>query len=201
LKRAWTRFLASGSVSLVTAAAIAGQSAQPSAKLAATHPPRENELTLAGLRPGRDTLRRAKQLYSKGQKVDSSDATTTFLEWCQDVKLIVENDATGRIQTIRVLGGPGHPTIDCLPGVNPVPSWITGHRVGLGDLTSAVLKTYGKPDSRSPSTRAGQQLELWYYAFDWAGPDVPQVMQVLCTPEKDGRPGRVVEITLAASSL
>jgi len=42
---------------------------------------------------------------------------------------------------------------------------------------------------------------LWYYAFGWAGPDVPQVMEALCTLEKDGEPGRVVEIGLAAASL
>jgi hypothetical protein len=42
---------------------------------------------------------------------------------------------------------------------------------------------------------------LLYYAFDWAGPDVPQVMEVLCAVEQDGKLGRVVEITLAASSL
>jgi hypothetical protein len=42
---------------------------------------------------------------------------------------------------------------------------------------------------------------LWYYAFDWAGPDVPQVMEVVCTKEQDGQPGYVVEITLAAPSL
>jgi len=59
----------------------------------------------------------------------------------------------------------------------------------------------GEQDLKSPSTRDGQPLELWYYAFDWAGADVPQVMEVLCTKEKDGQPGRVVEITLAASSL
>ena len=44
----------------------------------------------------------------------------------------------------------------------------------------------------------GQQLELLYYPFSWAGPDVPHVMRGLSTPEKDGKPGRVVEITLAA---
>ncbi|HEV2101325.1 MAG TPA: hypothetical protein VGR58_00970 [Candidatus Acidoferrum sp.] len=42
---------------------------------------------------------------------------------------------------------------------------------------------------------------MWYYAFDWAGADVPQVMEVLCTRETDGKPGRVVEITLAGPSL
>jgi len=71
----------------------------------------------------------------------------------------------------------------------------------LQDACSRVTDIYGKPDSRSPSTRGGQQLELLYYAFDWAGPDVPQVMEVLCTPQKDGMPGRVVEITLAGPSL
>jgi len=42
---------------------------------------------------------------------------------------------------------------------------------------------------------------LLYYAFDWAGPDVPQVMEVVCTAPKDGSSGRVAEITLAAGSL
>ena len=64
-----------------------------------------------------------------------------------------------------------------------------------------VLKLYGEPDSRSPSTKDGQPLELWYYAFDWAGADVPQVMEVLCTREAEGKPGQVVEITLAGPSL
>ena len=63
------------------------------------------------------------------------------------------------------------------------------------------MALYGNPDSRGPSTRAGQPLDLLYYAFDWAGPDVPEVMQVVCTPEKVGQPGQVVEITLAACSL
>jgi hypothetical protein len=47
----------------------------------------------------------------------------------------------------------------------------------------------------------GRELELLLYQFDWAGPDVPQVMEVLCTPEKEGKPGRVMEIMLARGSL
>lgn len=66
---------------------------------------------------------------------------------------------------------------------------------------SAPMDIYGEPDSRNPSTKNGQPLELLRYAFDWAGPDVPQAMQVVCTAPKDGSPGRVVEITLAAGSL
>ena len=85
----------------------------------------------------------------------------------------------------------------CMP---PSP-WKTGLGLRVNDLAPKVVQLYGPPDSKSPSTRDGQPLELWYYAFDWAGPDVPQVMEVLCTREQDGKPGRVVEITLAAPSL
>jgi hypothetical protein len=79
--------------------------------------------------------------------------------------------------------------------------WVTGHGLVIGDACSRVIALYGQPGSRGPSTKDGQQLELLYYAFDWAGPDVPQVMAVLCTPERNAKPGRVVEITLAAPSL
>jgi hypothetical protein len=58
-----------------------------------------------------------------------------------------------------------------------------------------------KLDSRSPSTKGGQQLELLLQTFDGADPDVPQVMEMLWTPEKDGKPGRVAQITLAAPNL
>jgi hypothetical protein len=81
------------------------------------------------------------------------------------------------------------------------PKFSTGMGLRLGDRAARVLQLYGQPDSRSPSTKDGQQLELLYYAFDWAGPDVPPIMEVLCTMEKDGQPGRVAEIALAASSL
>ena len=84
--------------------------------------------------------------------------------------------------------------------VQPRP-WKTGNGLSLSDPVGKVVQLYGEPDSRSPSTKDGQPLELWYYAFDWAGADVPQVMEVLCTREADGKPGRVVEITLAAPSL
>ena len=72
---------------------------------------------------------------------------------------------------------------------------------GSAILLPKVAQLYGEPDSKSPSSKDGQQLELWYYAFDWAGADVPQVMEVLCTKDKDGEPGGVIEITLAAPSL
>ena len=43
----------------------------------------------------------------------------------------------------------------------------------------------------------GRELEFLFYAFDWAGPEVPQVMEVTC----ERSTGRVVKITLAFPSL
>ena len=168
---------------------------QQPARNATTH--RANELTLAGLRPGRDTLNRAMQLYHNVDPKSSTKDSQTWLDTCARHTLTVDFDDDKKIQVIRT-------------GLNATPAncravsmnvWKTGHGLGVGGTTARLSQLYGEPDSKSPSTRDGQPLELWYYAFDWAGPDVPQVMEVLCTRESEGQPGRVVEITLAAPSL
>jgi hypothetical protein len=120
------------------------------------------------------------------------------MDHCRHILLTIDLDTASRIQVVRVSEAPWM-SADCahLP---PTP-WKTGRGLRLGDSAAKVIALYGPPDSKSPSSKAGQQLELWYYAFDWAGPNVPQVMEVLCTKEKDGVPGKVIEITLAAPSL
>jgi hypothetical protein len=115
-------------------------------------------------------------------------------------RLNLDLDERGLIQTIRL-------SIEVFNGmhncalVEAGAGWKTGRGLGLRSACADVSKLYGEANSRSPSTKNGQPLELLYYAFDWAGPDVPQVMEVVCTAPKDGSPARVVEITLAASSL
>jgi hypothetical protein len=160
---------------------------------------RANELTLAGLRPGKDGLERARQLYrAPNYKSDKRDSQVVWLSNCGTEMLTVDYDTGNKIQVIRdteaaLAGG------TCVP---PVPGrWKTGRGLQVGATSQRVVQLYGEPDSRSPSTKNGQPLELWYYAFDWAGENVPQVMEVLCTREADGKAGRVVEITLAAPSL
>ncbi|MGH9675510.1 MAG: hypothetical protein ACRD36_00285 [Candidatus Acidiferrum sp.] len=120
---------------------------------------------------------------------------------CQDLDLFVDADKSGKVQSVRIGEANTGKYDECEYARNFKPWWVTGKHLRLRAPASRVLDVYGKPNSRSPSTKDGQQLELLYYAFDWAGPDVPQVMEVLCTPEKDGKPGRVVEIMLAAPSL
>jgi hypothetical protein len=158
---------------------------------------RNDELTLAGLRPGRDALAKAEHLFSK--PVSRGDSGTVWRDECRHEALSLFTDSEGMIIQITVAEGAADPKHECAsPGRS---HWVTGHGLVIGDSSDRVIALYGQPGTRGPSTKGGQQLELLYYAFDWAGPDVPQVMTVLCTPAKDGKPGRVVEITLAAPSL
>jgi hypothetical protein len=182
---------------LTSTFASAQSTQKPASKKASA--PRANELTLAGLRPGQDSLARAAQLNKEfGRGKELTGDQTVWFDQCRDESLTVDNDKQKQIEVIRAAAWGGS-TADCA-GVPPGP-WKTGHGLRVGDAVAKVFQLYGEPDSRSPSTRDGQPLELLYYAFDWAGPDVPQVMEVLCSKEKDGGPGRVVEITLAAPSL
>ena len=162
---------------------------------------RANEFTLAGLRPGKDVTARAVQLFKKADsQANSEGEQLSWTDICRHERLVLDLDAERVVQVIRVTWLPEFEPTTCEPPPGPS-SWKTGLGLRIYDTEQKVIQLYGQPDSRSPSTRDGQPLELMYYAFDWAGPDVPQVMEVLCTREKDGQPGRVVEITLAAPSL
>lgn len=119
----------------------------------------------------RDAATLAIRLYKKPSTSDSRNDQMAWAATCQTQTLLLDLDPAK-----------------------------TGRGLGEGDAAAKVVELYGEPDSRSPSTKAGQPLELMYYAFDWAGPDVPQVMEV-CTKAAEGKPGRVMEITLAAPSL
>jgi hypothetical protein len=178
---------------LVTTLAGAHTGQKPAAKRAAH---RANELTLCGLRPGKDIAAKASRMYRRW--LPGRDTKEDQLSWhdhCHGLALVVDLDGKRKIQVLRLMqwiqAG------DCFKP----PPWKTGRGLRLGNATTKVTQLYGEPDSRSPSTKDGQPLELWYYAFDWAGPDVPQVVEVLCTMEQGGQPGYVVEITLAAPSL
>ena len=172
---------------------------KPTPKTAATK--KSNELTLAGLRPGKDTTARLFRLYPNFKtSATTQDGQISWEDPCRQERLTIDVDSSKNVQVIRVGRMEESKVAHC--DAASVPSrWKTGLGLRVLDNSQSVIQLYGQPDSRSPSTKDGQPLELWYYAFDWAGPDVPQVMEVVCTREKDGQAGRVVEITLAAPSL
>jgi hypothetical protein len=164
-------------------------------------PQRHNELTLAGIRPGRDSMVGVIARYKQPTHLD--DSSPSWLGACGKEQLSVDIDSQKQVQALRVMSVSKTPISTTSTRCNSslLVAWRTGRGLQTADACSRTVALYGNPDSRSPSTKDAQPLELLYYAFDWAGPDVPQVMQVVCTAEKDGQAGRVVQITLAASSL
>ena len=177
---------------------------------------RNDELTLAGLRPGQDDVAKAQRFFRKPTLTKFDGTNHIWQDLCRHQSLSIIADAdSGTIQEVRVsennsrFESAAPSSTPSEPGCSSVASaaaefksrWTTGHGLVIGAPCSRVIELYGQPGSRGPSTKDGQQLELFYYAFDWAGPDVPQVMAVLCTAEKSAKPGRVVEITLMAPSL
>jgi hypothetical protein len=193
-------FLLFSTVTVTVITAQTHTNLKPAPRKAAVH--RANEMTLAGMRPGRDSLSRAallnKREFGTGKSLPGDQ--TVWYDICRDLSLTIDSNDQKQIQVIRAGLWAGS-TADCFVPHDQPSAWKTGLGLRVGDPTSKLSQIYGPADSKSPSTRDGQPLELWYYAFDWAGPDVPQVMEVLCTREKDGQPGKVVEITLAAPSL
>jgi hypothetical protein len=195
LRRGWTKFSRRASAAfalvLVSAAGFAQSDARPG---------RVNELALAGLRPGRDTFSVALKRY-KGKYL-SSDSSAGGKQWsdtCTGHTLTLGLDAHGVIQEVTVSslvpldGRCENRRVDALNEKD----WITGHGLHLGDAQDRIAELYGEPNSSGPSVKGDSELEFLYYAFDWAGSDVPQVMEIYCARDT----GRVVEITLASPSL
>jgi hypothetical protein len=162
--------------------------------------PRHNETILARISPGRTSMQEAKALWRNPTADDPESHSAIWLA-CDGNQLNVDFDEDEIIQAAWLSKTKTKPARGCMSAVAQRQRFSTGLGLQLGDAAGRVLVLYGAPDSRSPSTKDQQRLELLYYAFDWAGPDVPQMMEVLCTVEKDGKPGRVVEITLSAASL
>lgn len=192
MRRAWKRFWLCASV-------LAAFVPQAVAQHGTTK--RANEFLLARLRPGRSTLADAKTLYGEKRRFSASDdgKVWTWADSCAKSKLRVEADEQGVIQTLTLSDDESVPR-DCFLNRSVSAGgryWKTGRGLALGDPRRKVVELYGPPNSTSPSVRGARELELLFYAFDWAGSDVPQVMEVTC----DRASGRVVEITLAFPSL
>jgi len=201
LKRVWMRSWLCASLLAATqvgSAQVAPQKASAAAPQTAVR--RVNETLLAGLRPGRDTLAVAEKRFKS--KTVSESQGSGIKEWrddCSGRSIRLELDAKGMIQSITITtlgfqeGKCGDKRVDFLDGKN----WVTGTGLRIGDSQDRVVDFYGEPNSSGPAAKNGQELQLMFYQFDWAGSDVPQAMEVLCARDS----GRVVEITLAFPSL
>jgi hypothetical protein len=162
---------------------------------------RVNELTLAGLRPGRDKIVEPQKSFRELTLDPDSKDALVWGDICTHRQMRIEVDADKEIQTITLSDG-YKPEIKakCLPSVSS-PEVLklvqSGHGLNLGDACIRVSQIYGKAEFQSPSVKGGEKLKLLFYSFDWAGSDVPQVLEVTCNPSTN----QVVEIMLAAASL
>ena len=200
MRRASTQFWASVSLGLLATCAAGRIAGGPVQTKSHHNEGRHNETILAKILPGRTSMAEAQAFWRIPTKRDPENHLAKWLT-CDGDELNVDFDENGIIQSVWTSKTKTRPPRGCVESIATAPELSTGWGLRLGDGAARVEQLYGQPDSRSPSTKDGQQLELLYYAFDWAGPEVPQLMEVLCTVEKDGKPGRVVEITLAVSSL
>jgi hypothetical protein len=201
LKRVWTKFWLCASLLLASqgrSAQVVPQKASPGAPQSVAH--RVNETLLAGLRPGRDTLAVAEKRFKLKNLAESQDSG--IKEWrddCSGRSIRLELDAKSLIQsvTITTLGYPEGKCSEKRADFLDPKNWATGVGLRIGDPQDRIVDFYGEPNSSGPAAKNGHELELLFYQFDWAGSDVPQVMEVLCARDT----GRVVEITLAFPNL
>jgi hypothetical protein len=161
---------------------------------------RANETLLAGLRPGRDTFAVAEKRFKSKKYSEIQDSG--YKEWrdnCSGHAIRLEINAQSIIQsiTITTLAPKQGNCSERPPDFLDAKNWVSGRGLRLGDSQDRVVSFYGEPNSSGPAAKSGQELDLMYYQFDWAGSEVPQVMEILCTRDT----GRVVEITLAFPSL
>jgi len=202
LKRAWMRFWLCASVLAASLLAL-GEPLRSGAQSPDT-PKRANELSLAGLRPGKDALAAAKKRFGVAHLLpdkSTADKTKVWVDNCTGRSLSVELNEKGMIQSLTA-GLLSAGSADCSGNLERHSSirtdnLKTGRGLRLGDPRDRVVELYGEPNSSGPSEKGSQELELLFYMFDWAGSDVPQVMEIFC----DRATGRVVEMTLAFPSL
>ncbi|HLJ24872.1 MAG TPA: hypothetical protein VKT71_12240 [Candidatus Acidoferrales bacterium] len=200
MKRVSMKFWLCASLALAAGAAAAAQTSSPSSGAGQSPVRHNNETTLAGLRPGRDTFAVAeKRFKSKNLSAEANSGSRQWRDDCSGREIHLEVDAKSVIQsvTITTLGSQEGKCSDRRPDFLDPRNWLTGLGLRIGDSQDRIVGLYGEPNSSGPASKHGQDLELLYYQFDWAGSDVPQVMEVLCARDT----GRVVEVTLAFPSL
>lgn len=153
----------------------------PANMLAAQEKVGAAELTLAGLRPGRDKLDRAIRLYGK-RYTQAFANTPDLLLWADQrkrlfLRLELQEDRTIDAVTVASFGPESAPAAD-LPAV----AAASGRGLRLGDLLEKCLQLYGRPYFRGPSTEGGRELLLVVYKFN-VSEDQPQILETSYDPK------------------
>lgn len=177
---------------LLLAAALALAAQDPASS--ADHPPGNvNELTLAGLRPGRSRLSDAAARWGLHFLHPDPDEHDVYV-WCDARTHLQFSLEAGAGSTIRVVtvqrfqaAGPG-----CTARLSLAEA-RTGRGVRLGDSQAQLLRTYGQPFFSGPSRLDGRDVRLVVFNFSWAGSDRPQILESTFNAA-----GQLIKMTLSA---
>ncbi|MGN6593707.1 MAG: hypothetical protein ACTHJX_12495 [Terriglobales bacterium] len=170
--------------------------AQDPASSADRPPGNVNELTLAGLQPGRSRLEAAEARWGRQWTHPDADESDVYV-WCDArsrLRIGLDTGASGTVRVVtveRMAAGKGSPEA-CHAQLSAAVA-RTGRGVRLGDSEAQLLRTYGKPFFSGPSSLDGHNVRLVVFNFSWAGSDKPQILESTF----DGA-GKLIKMTLSA---
>lgn len=159
-----------------------------------------NELTLAGLRPGRSTIAQAEALWGRQWHHPARDEDDVYV-WCDassHIELSLEATVAqpprrgGEIRVVTVSRMPPALPVGACSAVLGKGAASTGRGVRLGDSPQRLKQVYGKPFFTGPSTWNGRDVNMIVFNFSWAGTSKPQIL------ESSFAGGKLVKMTLSA---
>lgn len=151
-----------------------------------------NELTLAGLRPGRSTLHEAVRHFGAHWLHPTPQETDLYL-WSDPARHLLISVEVNRQGEIRVVSVTRTDRDTSTPSALPVRAETTGRGVRLGDTEQKLRHVYGKPFFEGPSSLGGHDVHLIVYNFSWAGAGKPQILE-----SSFDSTGHLVKMTLSA---
>jgi hypothetical protein len=147
-----------------------------------------NELEIAGLRPGQDTMRKAYHRFGKNLVTNelSQSGSVVWLDVCNHQMLTVSFDTNDIILGVRIQHTPGVTMADC-----DVRSYSrnvrsrmggTGHGLLFGDRCDRVQQLYGSPHSDDHSASGTQESNSFVYHFDRGSKGSQLTLEITCDP-------------------
>ena len=139
MKRGWTQFWREGSALLlacIPAHALAQQLNSPrktETNVSTAAAQRNDELSLAGLRPGRDDMSKAKRLFRKPSATKYDGTNKIWQDPCRHQLLSVIPDPNGTIQEVRIAQTNANSNVNsasteaCASAAESHSRWVTGH--------------------------------------------------------------------------
>lgn len=161
------------------------------------------EDTLAGLRPGKDTIERAYRRFGKERvrtSMSGDPGSVEVRESCNHEELTLTLNSSSVIEKATVGSEIGVANVDCTSQSytrRVRAQFGSGHNLLFRDQCDRIQGIYGSPESKSSFAKGSERLESYVYHFDSTGKSVPLTLEVTCNTAEN----QVDRITLAVSGI